>query len=804
MKKCFKEIIFVLIAIEIIILGMSVQCFAGDVDAEQKFNDYEIKENMFFSSEIDEEAAFLSDESKYINNIRWGTDGKETTLFWDAYEGASYYMVSCGKCRNFMVSRTYFDFAQYMEEKGTYTASIVAYDKNGISLTYVCSSPSQIVDCNTYTIKCYLTESNKMPITGGISINKGYELKMYTYTDKDASFQLDSPVLENYEFIGWQLAGTTKTQNPVIISPDMGNKTYIARWRGKPFSLKFDSQGGNYVETRICRYGDSIGMLPKVTYQNHMFEGWYTEKIGGVPASSSDKMPANDVTYYAHWKPVTFVITLYTKEDEVTDGVNHTYICKQITYTSESEDIVLPEISKEGYFFEGWVGEGIETPQKNVVIPHGTSGSKNYYAKWRENPCAYEHDYEDVIYPATIESDGKIVPTCKHCGKTKSAIRIARIDKVNLDAVAYTYDGKEKKPKVQIKSTSGDILKINTDYTLAYKNILNVGTGTVKITFKGKYSGVREEYFSINPKGTDINSLYPESKKITVKWKKQSVQTTGYQIEYRCSGKNSTAKVVNIKSSATIQKVLSNLVDNKDYYIKIRTYKKVYDTMYYSAWSSQKKIYVGKVQLSVKSDTMYRGQTKQLTLKYIPSGAKPTWKSSNKKIATVSSSGKITAKSLGKVTISATYKGKVYKATINVTYLRPDMAALLYEYNTHDNYFVLTIKNNSKKTVTVLGGTSKVVDCDYKEFDRNVRLQKSVTIRPGESKKIKFSVQGTVTWYDHTCFTLYYKFNLDGKTYDAKSDCFVTSKYKSGSSWTNTYWDKEWFINWRCVAIPAN
>ena len=76
------------------------------------------------------------------------------------------------------------------------------------------------------------------------------------------------------------------------------------------------------------------------------------------------------------------------------------------------------------------------------------------------------------------------------------------------------------------------------------------------------------------------------------------------------------------------------------------------------------------VKLKYKSESLYRGKT----LKNKLVGAKGTvkWKSSNSKIATVSSKGVITAKTLGKCTISATYKGKTYKCKIKVIRRLPD------------------------------------------------------------------------------------------------------------------------------------
>ena len=75
------------------------------------------------------------------------------------------------------------------------------------------------------------------------------------------------------------------------------------------------------------------------------------------------------------------------------------------------------------------------------------------------------------------------------------------------------------------------------------------------------------------------------------------------------------------------------------------------------------------------------------------------------------------------------------------------------------------------------------------------------TIEPGKTKTIKFKVKGSTTWPDHNDFTLYYYFKVDGKKYYAKADSFVVSKYKSGSSWTNTYRSKDWFEDFRMEAL---
>lgn len=70
------------------------------------------------------------------------------------------------------------------------------------------------------------------------------------------------------------------------------------------------------------------------------------------------------------------------------------------------------------------------------------------------------------------------------------------------------------------------------------------------------------------------------------------------------------------------------------------------------------------VKISAKKKTLTVG--KSVTLKIKGTKKKVRWSSSNKKVATVSSKGKVKAKKVGKVTITAKVKKKKYKCKINV------------------------------------------------------------------------------------------------------------------------------------------
>lgn len=73
-----------------------------------------------------------------------------------------------------------------------------------------------------------------------------------------------------------------------------------------------------------------------------------------------------------------------------------------------------------------------------------------------------------------------------------------------------------------------------------------------------------------------------------------------------------------------------------------------------------------KVKLSATKQTMYVGGSFDLKVKN-PKGKKATYKTNNKSVATVNKKGKVTAKSVGKATITVTVKGIKKAAKCNIT-----------------------------------------------------------------------------------------------------------------------------------------
>ena len=170
-----------------------------------------------------------------------------------------------------------------------------------------------------------------------------------------------------------------------------------------------------------------------------------------------------------------------------------------------------------------------------------------------------------------------------------------KVASVKLAKTSYVYDGKVKKPGIVAKNNKGEKIT-SKDYTVKYASgCKNVGTYTVKVTFKGDYKGTFTKTFNINPKGTSLSKVKAARKSFSATWKKQSKQTSGYQLQYSTNKKFAkSVKTSTISKNTTVKKTVKKLSAKKTYYVRVRTYKNVKagkkTVKLYSGWSKVKAV----------------------------------------------------------------------------------------------------------------------------------------------------------------------------------------------------------------------
>ncbi|MBQ6388052.1 MAG: C40 family peptidase [Mogibacterium sp.] len=155
-----------------------------------------------------------------------------------------------------------------------------------------------------------------------------------------------------------------------------------------------------------------------------------------------------------------------------------------------------------------------------------------------------------------------------------------------LSKSLYEYTGSACKPGVTVIDSGGNVIA-GSMYTLTYSNNVKIGKASVKVTFRGDYSGTKVLNFTIGPKGTTAVKGADKASKFTIKWKKQTANTTGYQIQYSTSKTFASGnKYVTISGTKKTSRTITKLLPLSAYYVRVRTYKTIGKTNYYSPWSN--------------------------------------------------------------------------------------------------------------------------------------------------------------------------------------------------------------------------
>lgn len=133
--------------------------------------------------------------------------------------------------------------------------------------------------------------------------------------------------------------------------------------------------------------------------------------------------------------------------------------------------------------------------------------------------------------------------------------------------------------------------KLTTVTKTSYTDKTATGNGTNYIytiypyDSSKKICGLCTTVISYYVKAPTISTAKSKAKKkLTVTWKKNA-KATGYQIQYSTNKNFSSYKTANVSSYKTLSKTISGLKSKKKYYVRVRAFKKVSGTKYYSVWS---------------------------------------------------------------------------------------------------------------------------------------------------------------------------------------------------------------------------
>jgi len=298
-------------------------------------------------------------------------------------------------------------------------------------------------------------------------------------------------------------------------------------------------------------------------------------------------------------------------------------------------------------------------------------------------PCIFDNGI--IVQQPTEDYPGRIKYTCKTCGNSytdnyepDTSAEKFFVQSAKLSASQFTYDGKQKTPTAVVKDNYGNKLAARKDYEVSYGSTTRkaIGRYSVKLTYKGKYSGSKTLYFTIGPKNpSSISTNLYGYDDVKVSWKKVS-GATGYKVYY----KKSTSATWSSKSTTGTSVKIANLTDGVKYNIKVVTYKTKNGYKCYNAGKSASVYTLKKVAgvKATKSSTKVKVSWTNISGETGYQISQSTKKSGTNIVATYkTTSGKsktVTAKK-GKTYY---YKVRAYKIVGNKTVYGPWSAAVRF------------------------------------------------------------------------------------------------------------------------------
>lgn len=411
--------------------------------------------------------------------------------------------------------------------------------------------------------------------------------------------------------------GGTKTQGPNLLSNHVGaiNESDLPYTEENMWNFKGGSGGNEYLTSKDVVHlknayyimDNNLDRIKRAIVQH-----------GGVATGYKHDWDYYDETYASYYIP------------KVVNYGGHA-----ITFVGWDDDF-----SKEHFN----TGSSNPKPKKNGAWLVRNSwglydGSEDGYfwlsyedASWLDRKFVVA--YDAVVEPAdncySYDGENTIGDTFFNLGKSGAA------------RVSYKVNKGEAVKSVGLILFSSDA---NVKVTVTNKKTGDSSTGNVKTTYPGFYTVKLKNELYI-PNTADVEVVINLSSENDIYLSGEIVDEWSYIVE-------ETGKPVKFKSvcdnGCEIKTQKSGKYEKRSYDPRIK--------LYTVKSSGPKKVKVTGVTLDKTSKTLKVGKTLKLTATVKPKNAtnkKVTWKSSNKKVAKVSSKGKVTALKKGEATITVT------------------------------------------------------------------------------------------------------------------------------------------------------
>ncbi|EAW7006336.1 InlB B-repeat-containing protein [Listeria monocytogenes] len=233
------------------------------------------------------------------------------------------------------------------------------------------------------------------PVDYNVTFNiDGNTSEVKTVTEEDLIPEPANPTKQGYTFDGWYDAETGGTKWDFTTGQMPANDLMLyAHFSVNSYQVNFDIDGA--VTNEAIVYDTLLNEPATPTKQGYTFDGWYDAETGGNKWDfKTMKMPANDVTLYAH-----FTVSSYQVNFDIDGAVTN----EAIVYDTLLNEPATP--TKQGYTFDGWYDAetgGNKWDFKTMKIP---ANDVTLYAHFTINNYQANFDIDGSVTNETITYD---------------------------------------------------------------------------------------------------------------------------------------------------------------------------------------------------------------------------------------------------------------------------------------------------------------------------------------------------------------------------------------------------------------
>lgn len=335
-------------------------------------------------------------------------------------------------------------------------------------------------------------EANKGRITNSVSMNtKGKTVyavwgknPTMTFLDRGSTVSRtqvsfggttsgpQAPTRTGYDFTGWSPAIPGKVYSDWSTTAQWSPRTYTLTYvKNSPDTASVgDSDVVISKGSQTAKYDSAWGELATATKPGYVFDGWYTKASGGTKITSSTIVRGN-LTVYAHWHPIEYVIRFHPNAENGEGEVEGSMASVKVAYDSVIElpanqyrktTITPPEddggeVVENESTFKGWnrnplsLDIGYADKAKVMNLTKTNDDIVDLYAIWDDAPNFTIAEYPDRFFTLDEANSGfiteeELLKTVKvydretHELPKKTSDDVAAGDDVGVTVVGYDED----------------------------------------------------------------------------------------------------------------------------------------------------------------------------------------------------------------------------------------------------------------------------------------------------------------------------------------------------------------------------